>query len=71
MIEALPKNYTLTNLAIMQCTGITNQSLEALYDLVRDQNMTLHKIDLDESDRRFDMKLALDVKDEAHLNKSI
>jgi hypothetical protein len=33
--------------------------------------MTLHKIDLDESDRRFDMKLALDVKDEAHLNKSI
>jgi hypothetical protein len=36
MIEALPKNYTLTNLSIMQCTGITNQSLEALYDLVRD-----------------------------------
>ena len=71
LIDALSKNNSLQQLSIMHCTGISNISLESLYELVRDKNMTLFKVDLDESDNRFDTKLAMAVVAEAHLSKSI
>lgn len=71
MIEALRKNTNLQHLSIMQCTSLSNLTLETLHDLVKDQNMTLYKVDLDETDSRFDKVLARSVVKEALLNRAI
>lgn len=72
VIEALRRNNTLQHLSILGCTGLTNLSLETMHELVRDQNMTLFKLDLDQHDGdRLDTNLAMEVVREAFLNKSI
>jgi hypothetical protein len=72
LADALRKNSNLQHLSILGCDGLTNLSLETMYDLVRDQNMTLFKIDIDQHDtKRFDSSMGMKVVKEAYLNKSI
>lgn len=47
LIEALRKNKMLHYLSFMDCSDITGFSTECLYELVKNQNMTLYHVDLD------------------------
>jgi hypothetical protein len=72
LIEALRKNTVLQHLSILGCTGITDLTLETMLELVRDQNMTIFKLDVDQHDmERLNTTLAMEVSNEAVLNRAI
>jgi hypothetical protein len=72
LVDSLRKNTIMQHLSILGCFGITNISLETMHELVRDLNMTLFKLDIDQHDtERLDTNLAMEVVREAFLNKSI
>jgi|LauGreDrversion4_2_1035121.scaffolds.fasta_scaffold87983_2 hypothetical protein len=47
LTEALRKNKNLQHLSLLGCIGITNVSLQTMHTLVRDQNMTLFKLEIE------------------------
>ena len=49
LINSLKKNQTLNHLNIQGCSGITDQSLRAMEDLVSEINMSLYSIEVDSS----------------------
>ena len=71
LTEALRKNRNLQHLSILGCIGITNVSLQTMHTLVRDYNMTLFKLDIEQDSDRIDKELAMQVTQEAYLNKAI
>ena len=49
MIQALRKNSHLNHINITGCNGFTNSSLSALENMVREVNMSLYTIEINEN----------------------
>ena len=69
LIHALRGNTHLNHLNILGCSGITDQSLTALEDMVTEVNMSLYAVELDAEG--FEPELVASILSQAAMNRAI
>jgi Ran GTPase-activating protein (RanGAP) involved in mRNA processing and transport len=69
LIHALRGNTHLNHLNVLGCTGITDQSLRALEEMVTEVNMSLYALELETEG--FDPELVASILSQASMNRAI
>jgi len=69
LIQALRGNTHLNHLNVLGCSGITDQSLRALEDMVTEVNMSLYALELETEG--FDPDLVASILSQASMNRAI